>query len=349
MMQTQCIDAKKQPVSGTRLGGRIIKQGGLVAFPTETVYGLGADGLNADAVRGIYEAKGRPADNPLILHIAKKSDVRALWDDVPRKARQLMDAFWPGPLTLVYNKSALVPDIVSAGLDTVAVRMPANKIARALIKAAQTPVAAPSANKSGRPSPTTAQHVLEDLGGIIPLVIDGGGTLHGVESTVLSVGAIPMLLRPGIVTQRMIEGVVGRIRVHARLLLPPDEGDTAVSPGMKHRHYAPDCQMLVFCGSLYGMARRIGEEYDARVAQNQDCVIFATQQTQHFYRGRKYVIIGDRDHPETLCANIFRLLRAWGSAADVILSESIAAEDAGLAFMNRLLRAAGYACIECRE
>ncbi|MDL2259216.1 threonylcarbamoyl-AMP synthase [Eubacteriales bacterium OttesenSCG-928-K08] len=208
-LKTQVIDARGQHEAGTQMGGRIIRDGGLVAFPTETVYGLGADGLNEEAVRAIFEAKGRPADNPLILHVRSKNEVRKLWDTVPEKAQRLMDAFWPGALTLVHKKSALVPAVVTAGMDTVALRMPDNKTARALIKAADTPIAAPSANVSGRPSPTTAQHVLEDMDGKIPLIIDGGPCGFGLESTVLLIGSPPVLLRPGMVTKSMIEAVVG--------------------------------------------------------------------------------------------------------------------------------------------
>ena len=208
-MKTQVIDARRQPEAGTQLGGQLIRAGELVAFPTETVYGLGANGLNGDAVHKIFEAKGRPSDNPLILHVSRKNDVHRLWDAIPETARRLMDAFWPGPLTLVYKKTDLVPDEVTAGLDTVAVRMPENKTARALIRAADVPIAAPSANLSGKPSPTTAEHVLEDMDGRIPLVIDGGPCDFGLESTVVAVGSTPMILRPGAVTQEMLEAVRG--------------------------------------------------------------------------------------------------------------------------------------------
>ncbi len=343
-MQTQIIDARQQEEAGTQLGGRIIREGGLVAFPTETVYGLGANGLDGRAVQSIFEAKGRPNDNPLILHIVRKNEAHGLWDSVPRLAQELMDAFWPGPLTLVHTKSAVVPDEVCAGLDTVALRMPANKTARALIKAAGVPVAAPSANVSGRPSPTTAEHVREDLEGKIPLIIDGGPCKHGVESTVLTIGAQPVILRPGSITKAMLEAAVGPVLLHKSLLNPLAGDETAASPGMKYKHYAPDAEVVVVTGGTYRMAKRICELYDTYAEANESCVILATRQTQHFYQGKEYVIIGDRDNPETLCANLFAALRACGNRADVLLCEGMLPEGTGLAFMNRLMRAAGFRC-----
>lgn len=345
-MLTQCFDARTQKESATRLGGRLIQTGQVVAFPTETVYGLGADGLNPDAVRHIFEVKGRPNDNPLILHVAKKSDVRRLWTDVPPVAQRLMDALWPGPLTLVYRKSDLVPDEVTAGLDTAAVRMPDHKTALALIRAAQRPVAAPSANLSGRPSPTLAEHVLQDFDGKIPLVIDGGPCRVGVESTVLSVEGVPTILRPGGVTKEMLEALVGEVRLSPAVLAPLRKGEQAASPGMKYRHYAPSAQLVVVNGSAEKAAARIRSEVERAQAEGRKCAILATKQTQSFYRGKRYVIIGDRESPETLCANLFAALRALEGTADLIFAEQIGTRDSGLAFMNRLLRAAGFETID---
>lgn len=336
------INSRRQAEAGTQLGGRILREGGLVAFPTETVYGLGADGLNPAAVLSIFEAKERPADNPLILHVASKHEARRLWDSVPSKAQTLMDAFWPGPLTLVYTRSHIVPDEVTAGLDTVAIRMPEHKTARALIKAAGMPIAAPSANRSGRPSPTTAEHVLEDMDGRIPLIIDGGPCQFGLESTVLAVGSTPTLLRPGLVTKSMIEGVVGAIRLHKNLLTPLDEDAAAASPGMKYKHYAPQAEVTVIGGALAPMANRICALYDQYTDAGECCMIFATAQTQHFYHNREYVIIGDRRHPNTACANLFACLREHGADYGRLLCEGLPAEEEGLAYMNRLLRAAGF-------
>ena len=248
-MQTQFFNATSQKENGVRLAGSIIRSGGLVAFPTETVYGLGANGLDPAAVEGIFRAKGRPSDNPLILHVAKKSDVKDLWTRVPEEARLLMDAFWPGPLTLIFNRSSLVPDQVAAGLPTVAVRMPDHKTALALIRAAGVPIAAPSANLSGRPSPTTAQHVKADLEGRIDLILDGGPCRVGLESTVLSLCGTPTILRPGGVTREMLEAVMGSVQVSSAVLAPLKGDGAAPSPGMKYKHYAPNAQVRIAGGS----------------------------------------------------------------------------------------------------
>lgn len=341
-MVTDVISTISQPEAGTNRGAEIIRSGGLVAFPTETVYGLGANGLNAAAVRGIYEAKGRPTDNPSILHVAKKSDVRRLWKRIPRLAQQLMDTFWPGPLTLIAERSDIVPDEVTGGLDTVAVRMPANPTARMLIQKSGVPVAAPSANLSGRPSPTCAQHVLADMNGRIPLILDGGPCRYGVESTVVSLVGAPTILRPGAVTREMLAAVIGDVRTAQSLLSPLAKGEVAASPGMKYRHYAPDADVIVVTGEPRAVAKKICELYTAQILQEKKCEIAATEQTKHFYYGKKCVILGDRDHPETLCANLFSALREMGERADCILAEGVSIEEAGLAYMNRLLRAAGF-------
>ncbi len=341
-MQTQYANAINQYSNGTALGGRIIKEGGLVVFPTETVYGLGANGLDGEAVKRIFAAKGRPADNPLILHIAKKSELKPLWKHVPESARLLADTFWPGPLTMIFNRSSVVPDEVTAGLDTVAVRMPLNKTARALISAAGVPIAAPSANLSGKPSPTTAEHVRQDMDGRVDLIIDGGPCKYGLESTVISLVGKPTVLRPGAVTREMLEAVIGPVEVAHAVLSPLGEGEKAASPGMKYRHYAPDAEVIVAEGSGREIAAKICRRYDEREAVGDECIIFATKQTQPFYKGRNYVIIGDRNEPASLCASLFYELREQGSKVDVIFAESLPNDDMGLAYMNRLLRAAGF-------
>lgn len=272
-MQTQFANAVTQKENGTRLGGSILRAGGLVAFPTETVYGLGANGLDGDAVRRIFEAKGRPGDNPLILHVAKKNDVKQLWTRIPDAARTLMDAFWPGPLTLIFNRSSAVPDEVTAGLETVAVRMPDNKTALALIREAGVPVAAPSANTSGKPSPTMAEHVRHDMEGKIDLIIDGGPCRFGVESTVLSLVGKPTILRPGAVTKEMLEAVAGPVALAPSILAPLKAGETAASPGMKYRHYAPDAEVLVAEGAPRQAASRIARAYDVR-AERENAALF---------------------------------------------------------------------------
>lgn len=344
-MKTEVISTVEQPEKGALRGAALIKKGELVAFPTETVYGLGADGLNGQAVNKIFEAKGRPNDNPLILHVAEKSAVRALWKETPPLAEILTDTFWPGPLTLIYNRSAAVPNEVTAGLDTVAVRMPDNPTALALIRASETPIAAPSANLSGRPSPTTAEHVLLDMEGRIPLLLNGGPCRFGVESTVLSLVDKPTILRPGAVTKEMLEAVIGPVALSGSILSPLLAGEKALSPGMKYKHYAPKAQVIVVSGEAAACAGRILELYDKMEAQGHICEIAATVQTIAYYQGKRCSLMGDRENPATLCANLFSLLREMDKRADVILSEGVEATGAGLAFMNRLLRAAGF-CIE---
>ncbi len=345
-MKTELIQTLSQPEAGTKRGAEIIRSGGLVAFPTETVYGLGANGLSQDAVLRIFEAKGRPADNPLILHVSKKSDVRELWRRVPIFARQLMDSFWPGPLTLIGLRSDCIPDAVTAGLDTVALRMPLDKTARMLIARSERPIAAPSANRSGRPSPTTAAHVLADMDGRVELILDGGPCKYGVESTVLSLVGTPTLLRPGAITHEMLEAVMGPVAIAGAVLSPMKEGETAASPGMKYRHYAPNAEVIAVCGAPEAAARRINRLYREAEIAERICEIAATEQTKGFYKGKKYAIIGDRTQPETLCENLFACLRDIDQRAELILAEGIPTNDMGLAYMNRLLRAAGFHVIE---
>ncbi|MBQ2110225.1 MAG: threonylcarbamoyl-AMP synthase [Clostridia bacterium] len=341
-MKTELFNAKTQKENGTGVAGRVIRAGGLVVFPTETVYGLGANGLDGEAVAKIFEAKGRPNDNPLILHVAKKSDVRPLWVKIPDTARLLMDEFWPGPLTLVYLKSSIVPDAVTAGLDTVAVRMPEHKTALALIRAAGVPIAAPSANLSGKPSPTRIEHVLEDMDGRVDVMLDGGPCSVGVESTVLSLVGTPTILRPGGVTKEMLESVIGTVKVAHAVLNPLGENEVAASPGMKYRHYAPDCEVVVAEGSPRRAASIINREYSLAESDGKNCIIFATEQTKSYYKGKKYVIIGDRDMPASLCASLFAALRDESGGTDIIFAEAIPAREQGLAYMNRLLRASGF-------
>ena len=343
---TIIISAVHQEEAGTIQGAKLIQAGELVAFPTETVYGLGADGLNGEAVKKIFEAKGRPADNPLIEHVAKKSDVRKLWSRIPKQAQILMDTFWPGPLTLVGPKSDSVPDEVTAGLNTVAVRMPQNKTARALITKAGVPIAAPSANRSGRPSPTTAQHVMDDLGGRIPLIIDGGACKYGVESTVLSLEGTPTILRPGAITREMLASLIGEVQVSGSILNPMKEGEIAASPGMKYQHYSPNAEVVVIQGTPEKTAKRINALYREAEAEGKIAEIASTEQTKQFYKGRRQTVLGDRNEPVTLCANLFSALREMDTRADLILAEGIPAEDEGLAYMNRLLRAAGFHVID---
>lgn len=344
-MRTITADCILAPELGAQQGAELIAMGELVAFPTETVYGLGASGLNGDAVKHIFEVKGRPNDNPLILHVGNMRQVERLWTEIPHVARVLMNTFWPGPLTLVYHSSALVPEEVTAGLKTVALRMPDNPVALALIREAGVPIAAPSANLSGRPSPTTAHHVWEDLNGKIPMILNGGPCKYGVESTVLSLVDTPTILRPGAITKEMLEAVIGPVELADCLLQPMKEGEKAMSPGMKYKHYAPKAQVYVVTGKPKKTSTRILERYAQLTAEGKKVRIAGTKQTMKMYReqGVEAALMGDRKDPVTLCANLFSLLRDMDKeGVEVILAEGVAPEGAGLAYMNRLLRAAGF-------
>lgn len=238
----------------------ILHAGDMVAFPTETVYGLGADALDEKASKKIYAAKGRPSDNPLIVHVANEQQILPLVKEIPESARKLMKAFWPGPLTIIFNKSDVVPYGTTGGLDTVAIRMPNHKVALTLIEESNIPIAAPSANTSGRPSPTTAMHVMDDLNGKISMVIDGGAVGIGIESTIVDVtGDIPMILRPGYINKKMLEEVVGEVTIDKAILGPVSPDLKPKAPGMKYKHYAPKADFTMFDGDIDKVADRINE------------------------------------------------------------------------------------------
>lgn len=348
-MKTEVISAIKQAEAGTSRGAELIRSGEVVAFPTETVYGLGANGLDGAAVNRIFEAKGRPNDNPLILHIARKSDLKRIWAHIPERALPLIDTFWPGPLTLIFHKSDIVPYEVTGGLETVAVRMPSDRTARTLIRKAEVPIAAPSANRSGRPSPTNARHVLADMDGRIPLILDGGDCRYGVESTVLTLVGEPTILRPGAVTREMLETVIGPVRLADSILKPLGTREVAASPGMKYKHYAPNARVIVVDGTPEQTARCVLSLYYDLLEQGKTVEVLSTAQTEMRYRGIAATEIGDRDHPETMCANLFTMLRDVGDACDVVLAEGIGTSEEGLAYMNRLLRAAGFERVDAAD
>lgn len=324
----------------------ILRRGGLVGIPTETVYGLGADALNEEAVVRIFLAKGRPQDNPLIIHVPDASWLEQYCRDVPPEAYRLAERFWPGPLTMILPRRDIVPLQTTGGLETVGVRCPDHPVTLAIIRAAGVPIAAPSANLSGRPSPTTAQHVKADLDGRIDMVLDGGPCRVGLESTVLSLCGTPTILRPGGVTREMLEAVMGSVQVSSAVLAPLKGDGAAPSPGMKYKHYAPNAQVRIAGGSPRQAAENICTAYDIASLEGKTCMIFATRQTQAFYRQRKYVIIGDREDPATLCASLFSALRQYGDDVDLVLCEALPQQEMGLAYMNRLLRAAGFQWLE---
>lgn len=343
------VNPKNPASEKIQTAARVIKKGGLVAFPTETVYGLGADALNPDAVARIFTAKNRPPDNPLIVHIARREDVHKLAKDVPRSAERLMTEFWPGPLTLILKRSSIVPDITVAGLDTIAIRMPNNKVALALIKESKTPIAAPSANRAGKPSPTTAQHVIDDLAGQIDVVIDSGPTKVGVESTVIDMTKhIPQILRPGGTPLEDLKEIQGKIALHpiaeakrkVRVL-------TARAPGMKHRHYAPEAEMILVEGELSKIVKRIKELTALSMADGKKVGILATKESISNYDADVVKSLGSRNNVASIAKDLFRLLREFDEEkVDLIIAEGIAPKGLGLAVMNRLRRAADFNIVE---
>ena len=326
--------------------GEILRTGGLVAFPTETVYGLGADALNAKASEKIYQAKGRPSDNPLIVHIYCMQQLEKIAVNVPREAKLLADAFWPGPLTMIFHKNETVPYETTGGMDTVAVRMPGNQIALALIKAGGGYIAAPSANTSGRPSPTLAEHVYEDMKDKIPLILDGGEVKVGIESTIVDfTESIPMILRPGYITLEKVESVIGNIAMDPGIV-EADPKSRPKAPGMKYRHYAPKANMVLVEGKLDKTVAKINELTKRSMAAGKKVGIIGTQETINRYEQGLVLSIGERQEEETIAHNLYKILRQFDeSGVDVIYSESFTAMQMSEAIMNRMLKAAGHQVI----
>lgn len=321
----------------------LLQEGQVVAFPTETVYGLGANALSSAAVQKIFEAKGRPSDNPLIVHIANKEELMTLVSEVPEKANALMEAFWPGPLTMIFPRKEGIAPEVTAGLDTVGIRMPDHPVALALISRAGLPIAAPSANRSGRPSPTTAKHVEEDLEGRIAGIVDGGATGVGVESTVLDVTVDPpMILRPGGVTKEELEQVIGTVSVDPGLSL---EHEQPKSPGMKYQHYAPQGEMWIIKANTVEQQIQAIQDWVRRAKENQQKVgVLATEESKDSYPQADYVVVcGSRSNPASTAHHLYDALRSFDhQKVDAIFAESFPSEGVGLAIMNRLIKAAGH-------
>lgn len=322
----------------------ILKAGGLVAFPTETVYGLGADALNGKAVISIFEAKGRPADNPLIVHIHDRSQLDGLVHANP-EALPLMDAFWPGPLTILFEKKDTVPAEVTAGLPTVAVRMPSHPAARKLLQTCGLPIAAPSANSSGRPSPTKAKHVFEDMNGRIPLIIDGGACDVGVESTVLDLcHGQPVILRPGGITKEMLEAVLKReVAVAGSVLRPLRSNETALSPGMRYRHYAPRAEVTLVDGPEDRVLAALRNLCDEKRRSGKKCCVLCFSEHREQLQSCGPHDIGSMRNPEETARVLFDTLRNLDEEGmEYVFSEVIPPEGIGLAVMNRLGRAASF-------
>lgn len=341
-MRTQLLHSDTY---GIETAARIIREGGLVAMPTETVYGLAADALNGDAVRHIFEAKGRPMDNPLIVHIADIDDIGRLGlvSEFGDTARRLAEAFWPGPLTIIMPRGSAIPDEVSAGLDTVAVRMPSHNIARALIRRSGCALAAPSANSSGRPSPTTAAHVSSDLGGRIDAVLEGGACEVGVESTVITVvGETPRILRPGIITREQIEAVIGKVEIDPAVLHQLESTEKAASPGMKYKHYAPACRVVLVRADSERYINFVNRSYANDPAVGALCYDEDVDRIV-----APAVSMGARDDLQQQAQNLFDVLRRADTlGVKVAYAHCPRAQGIGMALYNRLIRAAAFEVID---
>ena len=343
-METILADMRRGVDKGLmEKAGSIIKSGGLVAFPTETVYGLGGNALDPEASARIYSAKGRPSDNPLIVHISGMESLDYIVGGVPGQALMLADAFWPGPLTMIMPRSAHVPLSVTGGLDTVAVRMPDHDIALALIESGGGYIAAPSANTSGRPSPTTAKHVMDDLDGKIDMIIDGGSVGIGLESTIIDLTeGVPMVLRPGYISLDMLRDVLGEVRMDPGLH-SDDPSFRPKAPGMKYRHYAPKAELTIVEGSEENVRAAIESMAREAISRGQACGIIAADEDASSYSCGIVRSAGSRAREITISRHLFGILREFDDlGVDVIYSESFDTPRIGMAIMNRLIKAAGH-------
>lgn len=331
------------------VAGDIIRRGGLVAFPTETVYGLGGDALCPASSGKIYAAKGRPSDNPLIIHIAEMAALEHIVCEIPKKAAKLAEVFWPGPLTMIFKKSAIVPDQTTGGLDTVAVRMPSHPLAALLIKKAGGYVAAPSANLSGKPSPTLAKYVVQDLDGRIDMILAADGVEIGLESTIVDLtGEIPVILRPGYITQKMLSEVVGETELDITIY-DSDTAQAPKAPGMKYRHYAPKGELVIVEGEPQRVARYINEQAAAHEAAGLRTGVIATLEQFAQYQATSVKNAGSRCDAHEAAKKLYTFLREFDDEKiDCIYAESFADtmdQGFGQAVMNRLLKAAGHKVI----
>ena len=346
----------KSDENGIAEAAGILKSGGLVAFPTETVYGLGGNAFSPEASKEIYAAKGRPSDNPLIVHIASTSDVYEIASYVPEKAKILMEAFWPGPLTIILPKKSIVPDETTGGLDTVAIRMPSHPAAMELIRKSGVYIAAPSANLSGRPSPTTAEHVIEDMNGRIAAIIDGGPVGIGIESTIVDLTSeVPTILRPGFITKKDLEEMVGEVNID-KAIIEPDSKLRPKAPGMKYTHYAPKGKLTIIEDKNHpgrvtdAVIEKINElacgEKSEVSGEKSKTVVLTTGETRDRYKTEHVILLGDSSDGRTVAARLYAALRECDKiGAEIIYSESFNRDEMGGAIMNRLLKAAGQRVI----
>lgn len=344
-MNTKLIRMDDQHIDEAlvREAGNIIKNGGLVAFPTETVYGLGGDALNPLSSEKIYRAKGRPSDNPLIVHIADMEDLGFIVHEIPESAKKLAGMFWPGPLTMIFNKSDVVPKETTGGLDTVAVRMPVHPVARELIRAAGGYIAAPSANRSGRPSPTLAKYVMEDMDGRIEMIIDGGDVEIGLESTIVDLTVEePTILRPGYITKQMLEAVLNEVEEDGTMM-HADSGQAPKAPGMKYRHYAPKGDLTIVAGDAGRVVEYINARISAYRCENKRTGVIGTDISVAAYTADICKSVGNPDDEATIARKLYRVLRELDDeGAEIIFAESFDTSGIGQAIMNRLLKAAGH-------
>ncbi|MBR5596183.1 MAG: threonylcarbamoyl-AMP synthase [Lachnospiraceae bacterium] len=340
------IDHKDMDEAVLQEAGVIIQNGGLVAFPTETVYGLGGDALNKESSKKIYAAKGRPSDNPLIVHICSMEDLKAIVKEIPEAVERLAEAFWPGPLTIIMHKSEVVPKETTGGLDTVAVRMPSHPVALKFIECAGGYVAAPSANVSGRPSPTKAQYVIEDMNGKVDMILDGDGIDIGLESTIVDMtGDIPMILRPGYITKDMLEKVLGEVTID-KTILDVNCKEPPKAPGMRYRHYAPKAQLTIVEGEVAKTIQTINDFTKAAHVRGERVGIIGTEETKSDYIGDSIKSVGKRQDEESIARTLYTILREFDDEdINVIYSESFSECNMGQAIMNRLLKAAGHQII----
>lgn len=341
------VDSEHIDADVMEQAGKLIADGELVAFPTETVYGLGGDALDPDASRKIYAAKGRPSDNPLIVHIAEFDDMKRVAREVPEQARKLADAFWPGPLTMIVWKSDAVPEATTGGMQTVAVRMPNHPVALELIRRSGCLIAAPSANTSGRPSPTEAQHVAEDLSGKIAMILDGGPVGIGIESTIIDLTEEkPMILRPGYITPEMLSEVLQEEVVIDPGIIAADDTRKPKAPGMKYKHYAPKAEMIIVDGAQDAVIDKINELTAAKRAEGKKVAVIATDETKERYDAQVILSMGRRSDEDAIAQHLYKILRECDEL-DVgeIYSECFQTPRIGQAIMNRLLKAAGHTVI----
>lgn len=361
-MITQYVSMTEEEIDEAAIerAGQILKDGGLVAFPTETVYGLGGDALNPESSRKIYAAKGRPSDNPLIVHVCRLEDIPPIVKEMPEAAIKLAKAFWPGPLTMIFRKNEKVPYATTGGLDTVAIRFPSNRIAQALIDAEGGYIAAPSANKSGRPSPTIALYCKEDLDGRVDMIIDGGEVGIGLESTIIDLTEKePTILRPGYITQNMLSEVLGSVEVD-RTILSADSKEKPKAPGMKYRHYAPKGDLTIVEGEPEKVAAYINGKLEEAKAAGERTGVICTDETRGLYRADCVKSAGSRRDEDEIARELFRILREFDDEkCTVMYSESFRDQEIGdvfgktaaqggfgMAIMNRLMKAAGQKIIQ---